>query len=78
MCTSPNTTASLADGSHTFEVRAIDVAGNTDPTPDSRTITVDTVAPQTTINSGPSGPTNDSTPTFTFSADQAGSTSSAA
>ena len=73
-CTSPNTTASLADGSHTFEVRATDVAGNVDATPDSRTITVDTVAPQTTINSGPSGPTNDATPTFGFSADQAGST----
>ena len=74
LCTSPNTTASLADGSHTFDVRAIDVAGNTDPTPETRTITVDTVAPQTTIDSGPSGATNDATPTFGFSADQVGST----
>ena len=53
-CTSPNTTASLADGAHTFEVRAIDVAGNVDATPASRGFTVDTVAPQTTISSGPS------------------------
>jgi hypothetical protein len=73
-CSSPSTTASLADGAHTFEVRAIDPAGNVDATPASRSFTVDTVAPQTTIDSGASGPTNDATPTFAFSADQAGST----
>jgi hypothetical protein len=44
-CTSPHTTASLGDGSHTFEVRATDNAGNTDPTPASYTWTVDTAAP---------------------------------
>ena len=32
-CTSPKSYASLADGSHTFDVRATDVAGNTDGTP---------------------------------------------
>ena len=47
--------SSLADGSHTFEVRAIDPAGNPDPSPASRSFTVDTVAPETTIDSGPSG-----------------------
>ncbi len=62
-CTSPHTTAVLADGAHTFEVRATDLAANTDPTPASRTFTVDT-AVQTQIDSGPSGLTNDSTPTF--------------
>ena len=41
-CTSPHTTATLTDGTHTFYVRAIDPAGNTDPTPDSMTFTVDT------------------------------------
>ena len=70
----PSTTASLADGAHTFDVRATDAAGNVDPTPASRSFTVDTAAPQTTIDSGPSGPTNDATPTFAFSADEAGST----
>ena len=69
LCTSPTTTAALTDGSHTFEVRATDPAGNIDATPEIRTITVDTVAPQTTIDSGPSGLTNDSTPTFTFSSE---------
>ena len=73
-CSTPETTGSLADGAHTFEVRATDPAGNVDPTPASRSFTVDTAAPDTTIDSGPSGPTNDATPTFAFSADQAGST----
>jgi hypothetical protein len=41
-CTSPQSYASLVDGSHTFEVRAKDGAGNIDATPASRTWTVDT------------------------------------
>lgn len=58
-CTTPHTTAPLADGSHTFEVRATDTSGNTDPTPASRGFTVDTTvaldtdAPETTITSAP-------------------------
>ncbi len=72
-CSSPHTTAQLTDGSHTFQVRAIDGAGNPDPTADSRTFTVDTSTPQTTIDSGPSGATNDPTPTFAFSSSKAGS-----
>ena len=68
-CTSPHVTGSLPDGLHTFEVRATDPAGNTDPTPASRTFTVDTTFPETSIDSGPSGPTNTSNPQFTFSSD---------
>ena len=48
-CTSPFTTAALAQGAHTFEVRALDAAGNADPTPASRAFTIDTAAPDTTI-----------------------------
>jgi RTX calcium-binding nonapeptide repeat (4 copies)/NHL repeat len=72
-CNSPKTTGSLADGMHTFYVRATDRASNTDTTPASRTFTVDVAAPQTTINSGPSGPTDDATPTFNFSSSEPGS-----
>ena len=43
-CSSPKTTSHLADGSHTFSVRATDPAGNPDPTPASRTFTVRTAA----------------------------------
>ena len=35
---------------------------------------IDTDPPETTIDSGPSGPTSDATPTFNFSADEPGST----
>jgi hypothetical protein len=73
-CSSPRTSAALADGPHTFEVRATDAAGNVDPTPASRTFTVDTVAPDTSITGGPDGPTNDNTPTFTFVASEPGTT----
>lgn len=44
-CTSPHTTASLSDGMHTFQVRAVDNLGTRDPTPASHIWTVDTAAP---------------------------------
>ena len=52
-CTSPWTTAALADGGHSFSVRARDAAGNTDASPATRSFTVDTAAPHTTITSQP-------------------------
>ncbi|MDA0181841.1 Ig-like domain-containing protein [Solirubrobacter phytolaccae] len=71
-CSSPHTTAALAEGAHTFEVRATDVAGN--PATDSRSFTVDTTAPNTTITGGPTGPTNVAAPTFTFTSTESGGT----
>jgi len=73
-CTSGLTTAPLGDGSHTFDVRAIDTAGNPDGSAASSTFTVDTTPPDTTIATGPSGPTADSTPTYGFTATEVGST----
>ncbi len=67
-CGPPLTTPHLADGTHTFSVRATDPAGNVGPEA-SRTFTVDTTPPTTTISSGPSGITNDPTPTFGFSSE---------
>jgi hypothetical protein len=72
-CSSPKSYSSLPNGTHTFEVRAVDPAGNADPTPATRTFRVDTSAPQTTIDSGPSGNTRDRTPTFSFHSSEAGS-----
>ena len=39
-CTSPTTYSGLKKGKHTVEVRAVDAAGNVDPTPATRTWTV--------------------------------------
>ena len=52
-CTSPRDYGSLADGSYSFQVRAVDTAGNVDPTPATHTWAIDLTAPQTTITAGP-------------------------
>ncbi len=76
-CTSPTTHDDLALGGHTFTVTATDDAGNTDETPAQRDWTIveddpgDTTAPETTIDSGPSGEVTDTSATFVFSADEA-------
>ena len=73
-CGSPQTFDNLFDGNHTFEVVASDLAGNTDPSPASRTWTVDTGGPtvtptftKTPTNTPTNTPTatNTSTPTNT-------------
>jgi hypothetical protein len=66
-CTRGMTTGPLADGQHIFSVRARDAVGNVDPTPSTRSFLVDTVAPDTTITSGPPRRTK-ATPSFTFTA----------
>jgi len=60
-CTSPRTYTGLAAGSHTFQVRAIDGANNTDPTPASYTWTVDATGPNTTITANPTNPSASTT-----------------
>jgi Bacterial Ig-like domain len=62
-CSSPETYDGLADGPHTFEVRALDGSGAPDPAPASRTWTVDTLAPSVTLDQpGPGSTTGDTTP----------------
>ncbi len=65
-CTSPKPYLDLAEGSHKFEARAVDNAGNADGTPAVYSWTVDLTPPTVSVDSGPSGLTNDSTPTFGF------------
>ena len=64
-CTSPKS-YTLAAGSHTFQVRAIDPAGNVDITPATYTWDIDNTVPDTSITSQPSNPTNQTNASFTF------------
>jgi hypothetical protein len=73
-CVSPQNLSGLEDGSHTFQVRAVDAVGNSDATPATYTWTVDTVTPTTAIESGPPKPSESSAASFVFSgSDEEGS-----
>ena len=62
-CSSPHTVSpALLEGSHTFDVRAIDAAGNTDATPAGHTWTLDLFAPTVSITD-PTAYVNGSDPT---------------
>ena len=52
-CASPKTYTGLARGKHSFRVRAVDGAGNTDPTPATREWDVDIKAPATKLVEAP-------------------------
>jgi CSLREA domain-containing protein len=67
-CASPYTTAPLPDESYTLHVKAVDAAGNEDPSSATRVFTIDTTVPQTTISVGPSGPTAFADVEFRFKA----------
>jgi len=69
-CASPRSHAGLADGEHSFGVRATDAAGNRDLSPPERLWTVDTVAATTTIVSGPPRITAQPSATIAFSASE--------
>jgi hypothetical protein len=65
-CSSPQTHSGLAQGTHTFEVRATDDADNTGPAA-THTWVVDTTPPTVNITGGPTGtvPTDDASFPFT-------------
>jgi hypothetical protein len=73
-CSSPFTTSTLADGPHTFAVRASDVATNVDASPATRAFTVDTVAPETTITRKPAKRVFTKKVKFKFTSNEAGVT----
>jgi hypothetical protein len=81
-CISPVAYSGLSPAVHTFEVRALDAVGNPDPDPARRAFTVeppaaapvDTSAPDTTIDSGPSDTTESRYATFGFSSTESDST----
>jgi hypothetical protein len=68
-CSGPGNThtpsSPLGDGAYTFRVRATDAAGNSAEA--TRSFQVDATPPSVSIESGPSGITNNQQPTFTFS-----------
>jgi parallel beta-helix repeat protein len=59
----------LADGTYVFHVRAEDAAGNKDPSPATRPVTIDATPPETAITEGPSGATADRRPSFAFASE---------
>ena len=71
-CTTPKGYSGLLDGPHTFSVRAVDPAGNPDPSPASTTWTIDTVPPVVTLSGGPAEGSVSSVRTadFEFDADE--------
>jgi hypothetical protein len=75
-CTSPRSYTNLSAGDHTFTVRAVDAAGNQDPTPDSRAWSVQSSFPDTTITGGPASGAwvGSASATFSFTSDIAGGT----
>jgi arylsulfatase A-like enzyme len=74
-CGMPKSYSNLADGSHKFEVRAIRSGSQIDPTPASRTWTIDATAPNTIITPDSKFSTHRSLATFTLSATASSSSS---
>src|SRR6476619_5956554 len=71
-CTSPATYSGLADGSHTFGVKAVDLLLSESDVA-SYTWSVDTTPPPApTITAQPSNPSNDSSPAFQFTDTEGG------
>jgi len=77
--TQPKAYSNLADGDYEFEVRAIDNAGNVQPTPTLFSWTVnnallDETPPETAILSKPADPSTSPVASFTYGSNEPGST----
>ena len=70
VCTSPDTLNNLTEGSHTFQVRVRSSAGTVDPSPATRTWSVDLTPPDTTITSGPTGTVAATSAAFAFTSNE--------
>ncbi|CAM3661162.1 Ig-like domain-containing protein [Nocardioides zeicaulis] len=66
----------LADGTWTFEVRAVDAFYSTDASPASQVFTVDTTGPSTSLLTVPAVLGNDASPSFTWDSPDADAASS--
>jgi hypothetical protein len=67
-CTSPFVSSLLVEGSHTFQVKAVDAGSESEPA--SYTWTIDTTAPpMPKLRAKPSNPSNDLEPSFSWAVD---------
>ena len=73
-CASPATTTPLAEGAHTFSVRATDEAFNVETPPATRSFTVDTVAPNAKLTKKPAKKLYKEKVKFKFTANEPGVT----
>jgi len=69
-CISPVELTQLGQGVHTFQVRAVDDAGNVDASPESHTWRVDFQGPVVTFRSTPPKATNARSATYVLEADE--------
>jgi M6 family metalloprotease-like protein len=72
VCSSPATYSNLAEGAHTFRVRALDADGASDGAVE-RSFTVDSTGPATTITAGPDGLIRVRSASFELAAPEPGS-----
>jgi hypothetical protein len=73
-CTSPMIYGALTTGKQTFQVAAVDSAGNAEKRPALYKWTIDTTAPETAIKSKPRATANSTVAKFSFAANERGST----
>jgi hypothetical protein len=71
-CASPQPYSELGQGSHSFEVRAVNAGGHADPTPATASFAVDTEAPQTSLVGPPLGTVTVDSASFAFEATEDG------